>query len=330
MTGRVRTGRLSFRTGGASGGLWLGVAAAIFLSLAASPLAAGSAAGTDWSSSDLAWTNGVTLCVFAGGSPTVSVSALSVAGSGLSVSFESITEVGPSGAAVGTASLTSASWTVQNASTPDEFDMSYRVQGQVVAPNDSSRVLGSVDVAVDYLLPAYSESPGTNLESVTEKIVVSNWTWQGAGDRLVLNAQLWPTYSALERISNASGASGPLTSVALGSSTVRESLSGNRTANVSLSSGGSVVVPVTPEVTVLSGGTAASVALSVGSGGGAFRSVAYSLLVGVYPPGVIAGVPLYELVVAGGTGSAIVAILGFGARRLRRRPSDLVFAEEET
>ncbi len=321
--GSRRRGRWDFRA-------FFGVAAtALVLAVTLVPFGSGSSLGADWSSTTLAWSNGVTQCIFVPGAPTVAVSAMSLAGSGLSTTLTSLDEVTASGNLTAVAALSSATWNSTNLSGPDRFDMAYAADVLIVSPVNPARVLGSVGLRVDYLLPAYADSPGVNLRNVTQEVTITDWTWQGAGDRLALGVSLWPTFTALERLTAPSPTSYSVTSVEVQTGEPRESVDLGRSANISLPANGTALVPVTPEVQIAGQGTYASVGVWVGAVAGEFRSLSYVSVISLPVPKTLAGLPLYDYAAVGGAGLVAVAALALTARRVRRRPSDLTFVEEQ-
>ncbi len=324
MPGRGRRrGRWDFRA-------LIGVGVtALLLSVTVASFGSGSSSGADWSSTELAWSNGVAQCIFVPGTPTVAVSAMSLAGSGLSATLASLDEVTASGNVTAVAALSSANWSSTNLSNPDRFDMAYATDVPIVSPVDSAQVLGSVGLRVDYLLPAYADSPGTNLRNVTQEVTIANWTWQGTGDRLVFSVSLWPTFTALERLTAPSPTSYSVMSVEVSTGEPRESFDLGRSANISLPGKGSFLAPVTPEAQVALQGAYASVGLWVGAVAGEFRSLSYVSVIALPVPKALAGLPPYEYAAAGGAGFVAVAVLALTARRLRRKPSDLTFVEEQ-
>ena len=318
-----RRGRWDFRA-------FFGVAAtAVVLAVSIAPAGSGTSLGADWSSTELAWSNGLAQCIFVPGAPTVAVSAMNLAGSGLSTTLTSLDEVTASGNLIAVSALSTASWNSTNLSTPDLFDMAYLTEVPVVSPVDPARVLGSVGLRVDYLLPAYADYPGVNLRNVTQEISVTNWTWQGSGDRLVLGVSLWPTFTALERLTAFSPTSYSLTSVDVRTGEPRESVDFGRSANIGLPTNGTGLVPVTPAVQITSQGASASVGLWVGAGAGEFRLLTYVSVIALPVPKAFEGLPLYDYAAAGGAGLVTATAIALTARRLRRRPSNLTFVEEQ-
>jgi hypothetical protein len=288
---------------------------------------AGPAPAKSWTAGGIAWNNGQVECDFAAAQPTASISALAVNRSGMSTSVSSIEEVRASGSVAALARLSAANWTAMNQSTPDSFDLAYSVTAPILLPNSTSAPLGTVSVRVDYLLPTYSENATPDLSSVTFRIEVRDWAWQASGDALVLAVPVWPTFPSEEHLVASTDSTPGIASVENLSGTTREYLAMPEVANVSLPGGSPFAAGVLPEMTV--GASQASVGLSVTSSAGEYSDLVYSATVKVSLPSTIAGIPLYDFGLVAVAGTAISIAVAFGARRVRRRPSDLVYAEEE-
>ncbi len=278
-----------------------------------------------WPTPGASWTNGVVLCRFDSGTPSVSVSALGLADSGLSTAPGSIEEVSPAGSLVATASLSGANWTATNDSTSDAFDQSYSAHVAIASSPGPAPTVGSVDVRVDYDLAAYAENSRSNLSSVSMRWDISNWTWQESGDRLVLTLTAWPSVLSAERLV-ASSPSG-LTSLAVGSGELREYLELPEVAASSVAGSSPTSVVVSPQLQV--GPTNASIRLSVAASAGAFTSLTYSLTLGVPVSETFVGLPLSEYLLVLGAGSTVVVAAAVAARRIRQRPSGFVLVAED-
>lgn len=281
--------------------------------------------GTTWSPAPVSWSNGIVLCNFTTALPTVAVSALGLADSGMSVTLASVEEISPNGTPVAVSFLSNASWSQQNISGPDLFDLSYLAHASVEKPNETSTPIGSVDARVDYRLPAYAESPATNMSSVTMEVALSNWSWQGAGDRLALSFTVWPTYSATERLTGSSS-NLSVTSSSVASGAPREYFIASTVANASTGPSGSSLVKVTPRAVV--GGSRAFVTLWISAAAGSFSRLAYAASIGLPVPSTVAGIPVADFVAVAGTGAAVSLAVAVVTRRLRSRPSRLIYFDE--
>lgn len=279
-----------------------------------------------WPSSSLEWNNGWVLCNFDPTSPSVAVSALSLSDSGLSSGISSIAEVNATGATVAVASMAAATWAVWNASTEDTFDLAYAAQVPLVAASGSPSPLGSADVRVDYALAAYGGSAGDNLSSVAAEFQVSNWTWQGPADRLVMTLPIWPTFPDVEHLTSPATNSLEITSSSNATGSPREYFLLADSATATPVNGAPESVGVTPQVSLSS--SFASVALTVGSGAGAYASLTYTAHVSIPLPSTVVGVPLYDYVLVGGAAAVLSVAVALGTRRVRQRPSDLQYVEE--
>lgn len=293
--------------------------------LALSLPASGSRGAAGWPNQDLSWGNGLVVCNFTADRPTVSVSAEGVASSGVSVSLSSIEESAANGTPVAVASLDGLAWQPSNRSTADLYDLEDSVRAPIEKVGDPPAV-GSVEVHVDYELPAYSDAPSTDLRDVTMEVRVSNWTWQLPGDRLVLELSVWPTFAGTERLSGSDSGQG-ITSTAIPSGPTREFFDASAEANTSGPVLGSSRTAVTSRMDIHDSG--ATVSLWIGGTAGEFSGLSYLATLGIPAAPSILGIPWYDygLVMAGA--AAASAGLAVVARKVRRRPSDLVFVEEE-
>jgi hypothetical protein len=240
---------------------------AVVLTIALAGLLAVSApsARATWSSAPVAWTNGVVLCSFSSAVPEVAVSASGLNQSGISASVGLIEEVSEAGSPVARALTTGAAWTVTNQSGESTFDLEYSAHLPVRSV-PTGAVVGSVDVRVDFVLPAYTEAPSDNLSSVELEVEISNWTWQASGDALELLLPIAPAFSSTEHLALAAGASLRLLSVANASGTPREQLVIPQSATASSGSASFIAVNVTPSLSVQPAN--ASVTLRFGTNAG--------------------------------------------------------------
>ena len=302
----------------------LTVAGALLLLL---PLASTASAATAWDPTPRSWTNGTVLCEFAPTAPTVSVSALSRAGTGLTVSALSLAEVGPTGMAVARSNLGTAAWTGANDSSTEAYDLAYSVTANVTSVGASTHTLGTVELRVDYVLPAYDDSGEGSVSSVAVDFQLAGWPWQSEGDHLVLTFGAVPSFLGEETIVLGASGGSLLTSVSDSSGAAFERMNGAPEANVTSSFGALTPVPAT--ASVVGNGTAATIGVAIGSSAGAFSSLNYSASVEVLFPATIAGIPTVDLVAVGGVAALISGLVAVGVRRARGRPSDLTFVETE-
>jgi hypothetical protein len=325
MMGRERTDQLwtgSRRTFAA-----VGLAFVIALVFVDAPHASATQVPAAWPSSSLAWNNGLVLCEFSATIPSVAVSALDLNGSGLSSGISEVAEVNSTGAVVANATMTGATWTVVNVSTPDTFDLAYQAHVVLTAASGSPTPLGSADVRVDYRLAAYADSAADHLNSVAAVFQVSHWTWQGSGDRLTIALPLWPTFPSAEHLGAQTSNGLEITSSSNAMDAPREYFLLAANATATPVSGAPESVSVSPLVRVSP--SFASVVLTVAPAAGNFTSLTYTATVGIPLPSTLAGLPLYDYALVGGGAATLAIVVAVGTHRVRQRPSDLQYVEEE-
>lgn len=301
---------------------------AIALSVGGLPGSRDPQAATTWLASSLEWNNGLVLCIFDTTSPSVAVSALDLQGSGLSSSISEVSEVNATGATVAVASMGSASWILWNASTDDTFDQAYQAHVPLVAPSEPSTPLGSTDLRVDYLLPAYSESGSSGLNSVTAVFQVSNWTWQTSQDRLVLTLPLWPTFDRAEHLSAQTSNGSEITSWSNATGAAREYFWLSDSATAVTPNGLPMLLGVSSAVNLSP--NFASVNVTLAPSPGNFTSITYTASVSIPLPSTVAGLPLYDYALVAAAAGALSIMVAVGTHRVRQRPSDLQYVEEES
>ena len=302
-----------------------GVAVAAVALLAVLPVSGAVAPGAAWSSTPTSWTNGLVLCLFSPASPTVAVSALAVNGSGLSLGLVGMEELRPNGSMAAVTDLSSAAWNVTNRSSEDAYDLAYQTTVPLVAQAGATTSVGSADLGVEYLLPAYDHSPAGALDTVTVHVTVSNWTWQGAGDSFVATLAAWPSFSTAEHLGATTQSGWLLTSSSNRSGAVLERMGVEMNASATPSTGPATNVTAAPLATV--GGSFAEVQVGFGDAGG-FHSLQFQAQVGIVLPSTVAGIPTSELLTAAGVGVLASVLVAVSARWVRRRPSDLIYMEE--
>ncbi len=304
-----------------------GFAVTLALIVAISPLAAAQGASGRWTpSTSLGWNNGLVACDFNLTSPSVAVTAVGVAQSGLSSGVAGIAEVNPAGQVVTLADWAGANWTARNASTPSEFDLAYAADLLLVAPGAPAPPTGTTEVQVDYILAGGGDAYEGNARSVEALLQISNWTWQASGDHLVVNLPVWPTFASTERLA----ASGPgaleITSSSNATGALREYLVLSDNATAAGVGGRTEPVGVVPLIRLTP--SFASVNLTIGSGAGEFSSLRYAAVIEIPVPSSIAGIPLYEYVIVGSLAGVVSVLIAVGARRVRQQLSDSEYAEE--
>lgn len=276
----------------------------------------------------VSWSNGTVLCQFASSAPSVAVSRAALTGTGVTVSVISVVEVAANGATVASADLSGLPWSVGNWSTDDFFDLAYVIEAPVVGASDPSGSVGTANVTVQFVLPAYAESGTGPMNVVTAAFSVSQWPWQGTNDHLVLALAASPTFPSAEHL-NVTSASGWLVSSTSNSSgAVLEQVGGSPQA-VATASNGTVRNVTANASLVLPSPSWAQITVDFGSAAGAFSSLEYSAHVGVVLPSTVAGIPLYEFAEAGTAAALVTVLVALVARRVRRRPSKLIYAVSE-
>ncbi len=288
-------------------------------------LVASSAMGASWYA-PVGWTNGTVLCEFGSSEPAVGVSALSVAQSGLTAWMAGLAEVRPNGSVAASAELSGRTWTVANLSTDDAYDLAFSILAPISA--GAGGVIGSVNLSVQFVLPAYNGSPDGAVDEVTVLVAESGWAWQSAGDHLEMTVGASPSVPATEHLAASAAAGWTLSSFANSSGVERERLGFDSTARVNSTGGASTVIPANASLDLTSP-ESATVAVDFGTGAGAYSSLEFTAHVGVVLPATVAGIPLPELVAAIGAGALVSLLVAVSARRLRRRPSRLIYAEDE-
>lgn len=291
------------------------------------PVAAATAPDTSWGIAPPSWSNGLVLCQFSGTAPVVGVSALAREQSGLSASIGSISEVSSAGAVRANATLSSADWAVTNFSNDDAYDLGYVAHAAVNGPAAPFPLLGSVDLRVDFVLPIYSGSPSGATDTVSIAILLSNWSWQGAGDHLVLALDASPSYATTEHLA-LGGSPGELVSgVATSGGATWEEISASTSAVADPTSPAPTSVSASPSV--MGNSSHGVISVAFGSDAGEFAGLSYSTTVHVLFPTTIAGIPTVDIIAVTGVATLVAALTAVATRQVRRRPSDLTYVDEE-
>lgn len=306
----------------------LGVTLGLLL-LAPVSASAGSAGGREiWPSSGASWSNGQVLCVFQPTGPDAAVSAAGVANSGLTVRIVSVEEVATSGLVIALTPSSGMNWTVTNRSTATWYDESYTAQLRVAPAVSAASTIGTVALRVDFLLPiSYVEGVTENLTAVTMQLSATGWPWQASEDHLVVNLALAPSYPASEQLASPSAGGTVVASVSTQSGHTLEYFALGTQAIVAGSTGPATATSVAPAWAV--NGSSAALGLAIGSTVTEFTTLNYTAHVGVILPATIAGLPLSDYLIVGGSAAVLAALVGVGLRRVRRRPSDLIYVKEE-
>ncbi len=290
-------------------------------------LVATASAATTWDPPPQEWTNGVVLCEFLPSVPTVSVSALERSETGISTTMNSVEEIDPSGDVVASATVPAADWTASNLSNDDAYDLSYSAVVPVTGPSASAPLLGSANLTVAYVLPAYEDSTNESLNSVSVDLQVAGWPWQGTEDHLALSLEVWPSFASEEHLVFRSTPGALLTSVSTSSGAAFEQMDGSASAIANPSSSSPITLPATASVSGNS--SSALISVSFGSAAGTFSTLNYSASVTVLFPATVAGIPTIDLVAVGSLAALISVLVAGGVRRVRNRSSDLTFVNEE-
>lgn len=298
--------------------------AALLLAIALAP---GVSAGSSWYPDPLSWGNGIVLCQFAAGQPAVNVSAFGLVGTGLTTWLTGMEELHPNGTVAAVANFSAAEWTQANLSGEDAYDLAYSTEVSIVSPSAPAVVLGSVELRVDFVLPAYAGSPAGDPAWVWVNLSVANWTWQESGDHLETLFSASPTNPASEHLHRSSLAGWLLASTSNATGKDLEEMGFGPNATAQPVAGAPVPVSATPALTLSS--SLATVAVTFGANAGSFRTLAFTAQVAVVLPGAIAGVPLSEIIAVGAAAAVASLVLALFVRRVRARPSALIFADEE-
>jgi hypothetical protein len=323
-TGAMAEAARSHRGGFARGSLALAIGLIALLPVLASPTTRAEAA---WGAAPVSWTNGEVLCVFAPSSPSVAVSALARNASGMQVTLVGASELRPDGSPAATAVMPDA-WTVANGSTDAAYELAFSARLPVQASGNAAAT-GAAEVTLAFQLPAYTGSGTGPTNEVTILGSVTNWTWVSPQDRISLHFVLAPVAGASEHMAEPSTAGWLMSSESNASGTPLEQLAIDPTANATAAGGASVAAPVVSVVSLASM-TSATVGLTFGGAAQGARQISFEGHVAVTLPATVAGIPITDLVAAVAAGG--LASLGLAAvvRRLRRAPSDLIYAEEGT
>ncbi len=291
--------------------------------------AASAAAGGGWTPDPVSWTNGVVLCEFVSNVPGVNVSASNLSDSGLRVGLEGMSEIDPAGAVVASANFSGATWQMSNLSNDDDYILEFAASAPIARAPSGAAPVGSVDVAIDFILPAYAED-GAAVNVVTAQLTISNWTWQTAGDSLQILYSAGPAYPGSEHLASPSQPGWLFASVSNHSGQPLEWMQPDPNATAWGATGAPANVSATAAVAIRSPSSGTVTVDLDGSGAGYNASrFLFDSEIGIVLPSTVAGLPLADFVAVAGIGLvASLAIAGV-ARRVRRRPSRLIYVDGE-
>jgi len=281
-----------------------------------------------WDSAPLSWTNGTVLCQFAEGQPAVNVSADGQHSTGMTMGLVGMSELRPNGSVVASANGSASSWSQTNLSTEYAYDLSDAAALPVAAPAGPAAALGTAQVTLNFTLPAYAGSAGADLNTVIVTLSVSNWSWQASGDSLEATFTLSSTFPGSERLVAASAPGQLMDDRSDSSGATLQWVGVDSTARAQPATGTPTNVSATPGVSEESS-TSATLRVVFGPSAGAFRSLTFTSRVGIEPPSTVAGIPLPYLLGAGAAGALTSLALAAVVRRVRSRPSSLIYADEE-
>ena len=313
--------------GGVGGAIILTSAMALLLVGALSPAGASAPYPPEPAASGASWTNGQVLCQFGSTVPSVGVSALGSTDAGMTVSNLSIDELSPGGAIVATAHLAGAAWNVSNRSTDDAYDLAYTMHAPVMPASGTGPALGSVDLRVDFVLPAYGGSPDGPMNVVSVSFEIDNWSWQSASDHLALGFNASASAPTSEHLTATEAPGWLMVSTSNASGAELEQLGTNSTAAVSTPTALPAQVSANASV-VLDSAVLARVTVAFGREVASYGSLAFTARIGVQLPSTVAGIPVLDLVGAAVAGVVVSAGVALAARRIRRKPSSLIYVEE--
>jgi len=325
MTGS-RANRSLRRTRSTSGIVGAPVALAFVTALVLwSPAAA---ASSTWPSDPISWSNGMVLCQFDSTVPSVAVSHSGVSGTGITVSLLSLAEVTPGGSAVATAALSGVNWSVANLSEDDAYyDLAYTAVAPIVSATGGSSPIGSVELEVQFVLP-YPGASGEAANEVSLWISAVNWTWQSSADHLQLSFGAAPSFPSSEHLNVSAAPGWLLANTYNDSGQVLEQMGANSSAEVVPSSGPATTVAANATLAVPTPAWAV-VSVAFGSSAGTYSSLSYVARVGVVIPAQIAGIPITDFAAVAAVGSLVCVGVAVVTRRVRRRPSKLIYVTEE-
>jgi len=276
------------------------------------------------------WTNGMVLCQFNASAPSVVVSATNLSGTGLTISDLTVSEVDPAGATVAVAATAGLVWNATDLSWSDAYAEGYTIAATISAGSGgpAAEPVGSVDLGVEFLLPESGGLPLGPIDQVQVAISVDDWSWQEAGDHLVLTFGVGASFPTAEHLAAASGDGWLVASVANSSGAELDEVGANPNATAASASHGSSSIVASPSLADLTP-RSAQVSVDLSSSAGSFTSLAYTARVGVVLPSTVAGIPLADLAAVGVAAGLVSVAVALTTGRLRGRPSKLIYVDEE-
>lgn len=305
-----------------------GAAALVVMLGLLATLAPAASASSYGGSEPLSWTNGLVFCQFATDSPSVGVSAWSLNGTGVMVSFLGISEMRPDQSVAAMAELAGLTWTVSNLSTEDAFDLAYAGHALLVGGPGSSSIVGSTNLSISFVLPAYQGSGLGPADVVTVVVQVTDWSWQATGDHLAISFGASPSFPTREHLNTTSAPGWLLASTANATGSELERVGANSTAIVTSASGSSSTIDANASVAIASPALA-KVSVVFSASAGTFSALTFAARVGIVLPATVAGVPIVDFAAAGFAAVLVSLLVAVTARRLRNKPSTLVYSDEE-
>ena len=267
------------------------------------------------------WSNGAVTCVFNASAPVVTMSASDRNGTGMGAGLDRMSELSPTGGIVAMANVSSADWYPENDSTNQAFVMNYA--GMVPVTNaTTAHVNGLVNLSINFSLVRSTTVP-TQADQVGFQLAISGWPWQSPKDTLALVVPIWSAFATTEHVVVPSRTSPKVESVLTSSGQVLEYFEANPSANTSTG----MTVAVSANTTVVGG--IATTTLTLGRGVGGASALTYQATLGITPSTRVLGLPLYDYAAVAAGAGLVALVAGVGTNRIRRRPSDLTYVEEE-
>jgi hypothetical protein len=276
----------------------------------------------------MSWTNGVVLCQFNTTAPGVAVSAFGRGAPGMTVSEVAVSEVAPNASVVASAVLHGASWNVTNLSSEAAYALGYAVHAPMASAVPAAPSVGSADLRVAFVLADDEGSAVGPTDTVEVLFSVANWSWQAPQDHLVLSFVTEANVPAAEHLASTTVPGWIVTTSSNASGSEVARLGTNATAVVTNDSEPASAVAAASSLAMLSPATA-RVTVTFGAAG-EYSQLAFVARVGVVLPATVAGIPIDELLAALAAGGLVSAGVAVVTRSVRRRPSKLIYVEEES
>ncbi|MGC2289141.1 MAG: hypothetical protein WA688_04715 [Thermoplasmata archaeon] len=268
-----------------------------------------------------AWSNGPVLCVFNDSLPAVTVSATSLNGTGMGAGLDQINEVSPMGVPVASAVMSSVEWDPENTSSAAAFGMNYSESVPVVSAGPPVQHDGAVLVTLLFGLDRTPTS-APQADQVSFQLSIQGWPWQSPQDTLALVVPIWSAFATTEHVVVGSPSSPRVESVRTANGQSMEYFEAGAFANATAGA----PISVAANTTITAG--IATTTLTLGAGAGGASALSYQATLGITPSTRVLGLPLYDYAAVAGGAGLVALVVGFGTRRVRRRPSDLTYVEE--